>query len=245
MISKFILAALALIPFPQLAMAQQGGGVKAELRLLAFSSDIKVTEAYAHDVAGPVDVPGVKVDIQSYLNHDFSALTLRSRKIAFSTKPDRGSLTREGELVAEVTLPEGGDSSILLFLPGKAGAKQMYQVLPVPDSKRAFPAGSYSCTNLSGLPVRLTLEEKAYDFKPGLAMLIQNAPVQANGHSAMRTFAFKDNKWFAVSTGLWPAPGESRNLMIFFQDTVTGNLRLQAFDDVPPRAEKEQAGVNP
>lgn len=245
MTSKPIFALLALIPFSQLVSAQESAPVKAELRLLAFSSEIKVTEAYAHDVAGPVDVPGVKVAIQSYLNHDFSAVTLRSRKIAFSTKSDRASLTREGELVAEVTLPEGGDSSILLFLPGKAGAKQMYQIMPVPDSKRAFPAGSYSCTNLSSLPVRLTLEDKPYDFKPGHAMLIQNAPVQENGHSAMRAFAFRDNKWMAVSTGLWPALGESRSLMIFFQDPVTGNLRLQAFDDVPPRAVKEQAGATP
>lgn len=245
MISKLILAALVLTPFSQLAIAQETAGLKAELRLLAFSSDITVTEAYAHDVAGPADATGVKVTIQSYLNHDFSSLVLRSRKIAFSTKPDRASLTRGGELVGEVALPEGGDSSILLFLPGKAGAKQMYQVMPIPDSKRAFPAGSFHCTNLSNLPVRLTLESQPYDFKPAQAMLIENAPVQANGHSAMRAFAFKDNEWMKVSTGLWPSPGESRTLIIFYQDTLTGNLRLQAYDDVPPRTAKEQATAKP
>ena len=205
-----------------------------------------MTEAYAHDIAGPVDLPGVKVNIQSYLNHDFAALTLRSRKIVFSTKPDPASLTREGELVAEVTLPETGNSSILLFLPGKPGAKTMYQIMPVPDSKRAFPAGSYNCTNLSAYPVKLTLEDKPYEFKPGQSTLIQNAPVQANGQSAMRAFAFKDNQWLAVSASLWPSPGESRTLMIFYQDTVSGNLRLQAFDDVPPRSSKDKnAAVKP
>ncbi len=235
--------ALALF-FPGLALqAQETPGFKAELRLLAFSSAIQQKEVYAQDPAAPAETPSAVTPIRTYLNHQFTSLQLRSRKIVFTTKPDRASLTREGEVMGEVTLPEGINSAILLLLPGKAGGKTLYQIMPVADSKRLFPAGSFHVTNLSPLPVRIMLEEKKYDFKPGQTVIIEDPPVDAGGQSGMRTFAFKDEKWITISTGIWPHPGNARGLMILFLEPVSGNLQLQSFDDVPPREAKQPAAV--
>jgi hypothetical protein len=212
--------------------------VKAELRLLAFSTEMEPKTMFAQDPGASADAPSVPVTMLTYLNHQFNPITLTSHKVIFTAKADRLSATRPDELLGEVTLPEGGDSSILLFLPGKPGGKAKYQVMPVADSRKAFPAGSFHITNLSALPVRLMLEAKNFDFKPGQTILIQDPPMRANGQSGMRAFAFKDEKWSAVSTGLWPSPGDSRGLMVFYQDPETGNLQLQSFDDIPPRAAK-------
>jgi hypothetical protein len=235
---KLLPLALAIVFPGHCLMAQESSAVRAEVRLLAFSDAVKVKEVFAQDPAAPPDAPSVAVPVKTYLNHQFNPLELKSRKIVFTTKPDRASLTREGEVAGEVTLPDGGNSSILLFLPGKPGGKSMYQIMAVPDSKRAFPAGSFNITNLSPLPVRLMLEDKNFDFKPGQNHIVENPPVRPDGQSGMRAFAFKDEKWISISTGLWPSPGDARGLMILFLEPVSGNVQLQSFDDVPPRVPK-------
>ena len=235
---------LQFVPLAMIAMAlfqpllsQETPQVRVELRLLAFSQDIQPTEVYMQDPAAAVDAPSVKVKIQTYLNEDFFPATLRGRKVAFTTKPDHASLTRQGELVGEVTIPEAGDSAILIFLPNKTG-KAMYQIMPILDSKKVFPAGSFNVTNISPFPIRLMLEGKNFDFRPGQPILIENPPVRSSGQIGMRAFAFRDEKWNPISTGLWPHPGNARGVMVLFQDPKSKDVQLQAFDDVPPRVDK-------
>ena len=215
--------------------AQEPPSVRAEIRMLAFTSAQKQKEAYAQDPTAAVTAESVAAPIKTYLNHQFSTVSLKSRKIVFTTKPDRASITREGELIGEVTLPEGANSAILLFLPGKPGGKARCQIMAINDSKHAFPAGSYHVTNLSPLPIRLTLEEKIFDFKPGQVTSIEDPPVGASGQSGMRTFMFKNNAWQPISTGLWPHPGNARGVLVLYLDPASDNVQLLAFDDVPPR----------
>lgn len=205
-----------------------------ELRLLAFNSSLGLAEAHAHDPGKP-DSPSVPTPVKTYLNHEFVAVPATGRRLSFTTKPDRESLTRAGELLGEVTLPQGTRSAILLFLPSAPGAKTRFQILPVDDSKKAFPAGSFRIFNLSPEAVRLQLETKNYDFKPGQNALIEDPPVGENHHCAMRAFAFHKNQWQRVATGLWPPPGEARVLQILFRHPQTGSVQLRGFDDVPPR----------
>lgn len=217
--------------------AQDKPPVTVEIRMLAFTPELQQAEAYAHDPSAPVaTAASVPAPIKTYLNHQFSTVVLTSRKIVFTTKRDRASLANEADVIGEVTLPEGVNSAILLFLPGKAGGKSRYQIMAINDSKRAFPAGSFHITNLSPLPVRLILEQKNFEFKPGQTTLIEDPPVRDGQMSGMRTFAFKDNAWMPVSTGLWPHPGPSRSVKVLFQNPTTGSIQLRAFDDVPPRA---------
>jgi hypothetical protein len=144
-------------------------------------------------------------------------------------------------MIGEVTLPSGANSAILLFLPGKD--KNSAQIMAIDDSKRAFPAGSFHATNLSPLPIKLMLEEKQFDFKPGQAQLIQDPPTGDTGQTAMRTFSFKNNAWGPVATSLWPHPGDARSVLVFYQNPNAGEVQLRSFADVPPRA--PQAAATP
>lgn len=206
-----------------------------ELRLLAFNSSHGITEAHAHDPAKPGG-PSVPTPVKTYLNHEFVTVPATGRSLAFTTKPDPASLTRPGELLGEVTLPAGTRSAILLFLPTAPTSKARFKILPIDDSPKGFPVGSFQIFNLSQEAVRLQLESKNFDFKPGQSSLIEDPPVGENHHCAMRAFAFHKNKWQRVATSLWPPPGEARVLQILFQHPQTGQVQLRGFDDVPPRA---------
>jgi len=203
------------------------------LRLLAFSPELKQKEVFIQDPVAP-DAAPVPSEIKSYLNDQNTSVPLKSRKVAFTLKRERTSLNTEGEFLGEVTIPEKTRSLICLFLPGKKGDKARFQIMPISDTKADFPVGCFHVTNLSPLPVRIQLENKPYDFKPGQVVIIQNPPVRDGGQSGMRTFAFKNNQWQPVSAGIWSSAGRGRKLMILYANPVNGNIQLNAFDDVPP-----------
>lgn len=107
-------------------VAQEKSPLRAEVRLLPFTPELEQEEVYAHDPAADPTAVAIQSPIRTYLNYQFAALELRSRKVVFTSKLDRASLTREGETLGEVTLPEGVNSAILVVLPGKAGGKSRY-----------------------------------------------------------------------------------------------------------------------
>ncbi|MCP5532429.1 MAG: hypothetical protein H7A49_02065 [Akkermansiaceae bacterium] len=224
--------------------AQDAGSSErgVELRLLAFSPELQQREAYAHDPAAGEGTPGVLAPIKTYLNHQFTAVPLASRKVVFTLKPERESMKQKGELIGEATLPAGTRSAILLFVPAAPGDDAKCRVMVVDDTKQKFPAGSFHITNMSPLPVRLMLERKKYDFNPGKVMLIEDPPSRDTGQIGMRTFVVKEQHLEPVSTGLWPHPGKTRRLMVFFLEPQTEKVQLRAFDDVPPR--DRQASAN-
>ena len=231
------LAILAGITTLLLPLAARGNPpTRTEIRLLAFQPDLASDEVYAHDPAAPAETAAVHTPIKSYLNHEFATVMLTGNRIVFTTSPERASLARAGELLGETTLPEGVRSAILLFLPAKPNGKGRCQILPIDDSKRAFPAGSFRVSNLSPQPVRIMLEEKTYDFKPGEIQLITDPPVRAGNQSGMKAFAFHDQIWQRIGSGIWPAPGANRVVQVLFCNPATGQVQLRAFDDVPPRA---------
>lgn len=173
--------------------------------------------------------------VKSYLNHEFATMGLTSRRLAVTSKLERASLTNPEELIGEATLPEGARSVILLFLPAPAGSKARSKILVIDDSKRAFPAGSFRIANLSPQPVRIVLEEQAYEFKPGETRLITDPPVRAGNQSGMKAFTYQDNGWQRIGSGMWPHPGDNRVVQILFTNPATGQVQLRAYDDVPPR----------
>lgn len=223
------------------ANAQQKSPGEIEIRPLAFTPELQKNECFAHDPAAPETAASVPSPVKSYLNHEFSRVLTASRRIVFTSKADRGSMARAGELIGEVTLPEKVSSAVLVFLPGKPDGKAMCQILAINDSRQVFPAGSFHTMNLSAVPVKLTLESKTYDFPPGATVLIENPPVREGQVSGMRAFTKQDEGWKQVATGLWPHPGRTRGIKIFYQNPSTGKIQLRAFDDVAPRAPKDQA----
>ena len=233
------LACLTALGLPLAAGAPTS--VRAELRLLAFQPDQAVDEAFAHDPTAPppaanaAPAVGVKVPVKSYLNHEFSTVVLTGRRLVLTTHPERDSLTRADELLGEATLPEGVRSAILLCLPAAPGDKARFTILVIDDSKRAFPAGTFRVTNLSSQPVRIVLEDKTYQFKPGEIQLITDPPVRAGNQSGMKAFALHDDVWQRIGSGIWPHPGKNRVVQVLFANPATGQVQLRAYDDVPPR----------
>lgn len=209
--------------------------------MLAFDRSMAMGDIYAQDPAAPPAAASTKTPVRNALNHEFTTLQLTGSKIVFTKKADRESMTREGELVAEVSLPEGVKSAILLLLPASKDSKALSRIMPINDSKRVFPAGSYYATNLSPLKVRMVLEEKNFDFSPAQTLLIANPPMREDYQIGMRTYAFKDNEWLQMASSIWSAPGKRRSVLILYPDAATGYVQLRAFDDVMPRAETDEA----
>lgn len=219
--------------------AQEKPPLRAQIRVLAFQPDLAIAEAFAHDPAlteaAATAAVGVKTPVRSYLNHEFSTVVLTGRRVVFTTQPDHGSLTRPAELLGEVTLPEGVLSAILLCLPPAADDKARFQILVIDDSKRAFPASTFRISNLSSQPVRIVLEDKTYQFKPGETKLITDPPVRAGNQSGMQAFALHADVWQRIGSGIWPHPGKGRVVQVLFTNPATGQVQLRAYDDVPPR----------
>ena len=222
--------------------AKEKPDTRVEIRLLAFQPGMATDEAFIHDPAAPANTAAVKVAVKSYLNHEFASVPLTGRRLAITTKPERESLTRPGELLGETVLPEGVRSAILLFLPASPEDKSRCRILAMDDSKRAFPAGAFRVTNLSPKAVRIVLEEKTYLFKPGEIQLIIDPPARAGKQSGMKAFAYQDNGWQRIGSGIWPHPGKNRVVQVLFENPASGQVQLRAYDDVPPR---EPAAASP
>jgi hypothetical protein len=72
--------------------AQDSALGKVEIRMLAFSSAQQKKEAFAHDPLADPTAAAVPAPIKTYLNHQFSTVVLKSRKIVFTTKISRDSM---------------------------------------------------------------------------------------------------------------------------------------------------------
>lgn len=201
------------------------------LRLLAFDANSIPPESFAHDPASPQPGPGVSAPIKSYLNHEVTNLKLFGNTVVFSSTAQAKDPKAAELEFAKVLLPNIGNRLLLIFLPA---AKGKFKVFVLDDSVKAFPLGSYQVFNLSHLPVRLTLENKPFDFKPGQDTLISDPPVQENQHSAMYAFVQADGKWQRIGAGLWPHPGKKRSIQIFFDNPESQQTELRGFRDIAP-----------
>ncbi len=228
---------LALIVLAATASAQTGREVR--LRLLAFDTTNIPAESFVFDSAAPQPVAGVPAPIKGYLNHEALTLQTFGGELVFSRSGAVQDATNADLQLAKVTLPKAGKDFMLVFLPT---GKDRFRILPLDDSIREFPLGSYRVISLSASPVRLTLEGKPFEFKPGQSSLITDVPVQANNHSAMYAYAEKDEKWQRIGAGLWPHPGLKRSVQIFFDNPATSQTELRGFRDIsPPNPNAPQA----
>ncbi len=212
------------------AFAQQPAR-EVHLRLMAFDNSAIPAESYAFDPAVQQPMNGVAAPIKGYLNHEDITLQLLGSELLFSRSMKFEDLKRPELQIAKVTLPKTGNRFMLIFLPA---GDQKFRILPLDDSIKEFPLGSYRVISLSNFPVKLTLEDKAYEFKPGQSSLITDPPVQANHHSAMYAFSQVDGKWQRIGSGLWPEQGKKRSIQIFFDNPQSKQTELRGFRDVSP-----------
>jgi hypothetical protein len=210
------------------------------LRLLAFDQSVVRDETYAFDPAS-IETPGVPAPIKGFLNHETITIPLVGSGILFSAVNKAEVAARVEAFVALAKIPEQGNRFILIFLPGPAGKAP---VLVVDDTVQAFPLGSYQVFNLSGKPVRLTLEGKPFEYAPGKNGIVEDPPVQENQHSAMYAFTQSDGKWQRIGSGLWPHPGTRRSIQIFYDNPRSERTELKGFRDIaPPTIKEHRAGA--
>lgn len=221
------------------------GEFRVNLRLLAFSSDLSVANAYLHDPDGSADGQGTKVAVKDYLNREGHVVTLAGHKVVLTTKLEHASITADDEVIGEVSMHDGASSVILFFLPKEPDSKTRCKILGIDDSKQAFPEGSLNILNLCPLPVRLILETEQYEFESYESMIVEDPPVRENQHSGMQAFASKDNEWRQIASGLWPKPTRGRFRQVFFMNPGSNQIQLCAFDDVPPRDPQHEATAEP
>lgn len=221
---------LLLSTFSLLAQqAPKPAGRAVTLRLLSFNGESANAELHAHDSQNPAKPIGVKTPLKNYLNHEVVDLILLGSELTFSTA---SATPKDTEVLGKVTLPSSGSRFLLMFFP--AAEKGKFQIMAIDDSLKAFPLGSFRVFNLSRSNIRLTLEKTNYDFKPGSAQVISDPPVQDNMHSAMYAHAQVADQWQRIGSGLWPHPGQKRDLEFFFENPQTKQIELRGFRDISP-----------
>lgn len=210
-------------------------GRTVHLRLLAFDNTKAPAESFIFDPAAPTPAPGLEAPVKGYLNHEKVTLNMFGNKLVFSKSRNFEDLKNKETKLAQVELPRTGNHFMLIFLP-LVGGDVPFKILPLDDSVRGFPLGSYHVINLSQSPVRLTLEKKPYNFKPGQNSVITDPPVQENQHSAMYAFVIANGKLERIGSNLWPHPGKKRSIQIFFDSPTSRRTELRGFRDISPPA---------
>ena len=203
------------------------------VRALSFQLDSPPADVFAHDAAGDGTVPGVKLDVKSYLNHEFSGLPIKGDSLIFTKSADPAGIKDSANIVAKTRLPAGFRSGIFMFLPGtgKAG-DPAFRVLVIDDTKKAFPPGSLKILNLSPLPVSIMLEKEAFNFKSGETKVIEDPPVGPSQSSGMVAKCYKDGEWRKIGSGVWPHPGSKRVLQVLFENPKSQQVELRGIRDI-------------
>jgi hypothetical protein len=214
----------------------EDAGIK--VRGLAFQLDNPPVDVFAHDPSLGGQIPGVKLDVKSYLNHEFNLLPFKGEEVLFTKSADPASMKDSASLVAKAKLPSNLKSGIFMFLPGtgKAG-DAAFRVLVIEDANRAFPPGSFKVINLSPQSVRIELEKQKFDFRSGETRVIEDPPVGANNSSGMQAFTSNQGQVQRIASGIWPHPGTKRSLQIMFANPKTGQIEIRGVRDVAVEAQ--------
>lgn len=211
---------------------------QVHLRLLAFDNTAIPPESFVFDAGSVPGTAATEAPIKDYLNREDTRVVVTGSELVFTKSANLEDLKKPENQLAKVTLPKKGSRFILIFLPDGKGA---FRVMPLDDSVRDFPLGAYRVISLSSFPVRLTLEGKSWEFKPGDSSLIQDPPMAKNYHSSMYAFSFVDGKWGRIGSGLWPAQGKKRSIQMFYDNPVSQKTELRGFSDLAPPKPGQEA----
>jgi len=213
------------------AAPKEAPGLK--IRALSFQLDSPPADVYAHDPATGGKIPAVKIDMKSYLNHEFNLQPSHPESLVFTKSADVASLKDPASLVAKAKVPPNLKSGIFMFLPGSGKAGEApFRVLVVEDSQQAFPAGSFKVMNLSPHKVRIQLENQNYPFASGETKLIENPPVGPSNASGMKGFALIGQQEQRIAATIWPHPGKKRSLQVIFLNPKSGEVEIRGIRDV-------------
>lgn len=214
---------------PLLAMLPAAGQQECRVRALSLQAGATAPELFACNETGGSAAGSVQV--KTFLNHEFDTLKPKGTRLVFTTKPGPAAAKDEDARIGTCELPAAAKSVILLFIPETPG-KSACRITVVDDSTKAFPSGSIAIVNLGSLPVRIQLESKSFEFKPGEIRAIPDPPVGPSQASAMKGQLLRNGKWEDFSSGAWPHPGDKRVLQILTENPTTKRLEIRGVRDV-------------
>lgn len=208
-------------------------GQEYQLRGISVKADVPGPELHVHHDGGTPDA-GV-IQVKSFLNHEADAVKLKGSKIVLTTQAGAASVKDPALVVGSCQLPAKGGSVILLFVPEKEGSPAC-KIVVLDDSKKAFPPGSIKIANLGSLPVKLELEKKAFDFKPGEIRNIEDPPVNESNNIGIKGTCEAGGQWQLFTSGVWAHPGPKRVLQVITDNASTKLVDIRGYRDVatPP-----------
>ena len=224
--TSFAIAILAAV----VSFASPAAAAPEEYRVRGLSLQFNVPpEIHIHSADGKASA-GV-IHPKSFLNHEYDLLETKGGAVVLTAKADPASAKVEEDVIGQCELPAKPGSYILLFLPDEAKASKA-KIVVVDSSAKAFPPGSFKVLNLSSVAVKIELEGKPFDFKPGETVVIKDPPVGANQTAGMKATFERDGKLQTISSGIWPHPGDKRALQVITESGANKRLELKGVRDV-------------
>jgi len=221
LISLAAFAAISLLP-----VFAEG---ECRVRAIVSQAGAVPPEIHVHNAAGTATAG--KLQVKTFLNHEFTLLAPKGGPVVFTSKADPASVKTPEDVIGEGELPAKAASIILLFFPD-APDKPHCRVTVVDATAKAFPPGSFKVVNLSRSPIRIELEKDKFEFQPGETKVIKNAPMGDNGSAGMRAYYESEGTWKPFSESMWANPGDKRVLQIIADNVATHQPEMTGIRDV-------------
>lgn len=223
--------ALAFALLPSLLLAQEAS--KISLRTLCFKRVGSVKELLlltgTEEDPKPIPVP---LYISIYSDEIPVEISRDTLTFALEKKGPDGEPTYE--VVAEGKL-EKGARQVAVFIPS-GDPKKPYRVLTIDETEAAFPLGSTLIVNLSPEPTRFTIGEHDNIVASGKTLRVPIATdVNDLKQATVRVYVpTPEKKWRAVSSTVWKALPNYRNIAISYQNPRNGRTSVNCYQEVPP-----------
>lgn len=216
---------------PSLLLAQEAR--KISLRTLCFKRVGAVKELLlltgTEDDPKPIPVP-LYISIYS----DEIPVEISRNTLTFALEKEGPDGEPSYEIVAEGKL-EKGAKQVAIFIPSGNPTKP-YRVLSIDETEEAFPLGSTFIVNLSPEPTRFMIGEHDEIVASGKTKSVPIATdVNDLKQATVRILVPGPNqKWRAVSSTVWKALPNYRNIAISYQDPRSGRTSVNCYQEVPP-----------
>lgn len=128
-----------------------------------------------------------------------------------------------------------GARQVALFLPSNK-ENSPYTVRTIDESEKVFPMGSTLVYNLTSTETRITIGEHGKEIKPGGSALLPLATkVNDLNQTTVRVYLKTGAEdWKTVSSTVWRASKELRNLALAYIHPRTKKPTVNCFQETPP-----------
>lgn len=144
--------------------------------------------------------------------------------------------------IANIQLPESGDSFISLLVPASGGG---YQAIVIPADTQAFKAGDVYFYNHSDQTILGYVGTSKFTIAAGKGQIIKPEGARTEKFYDVGFGVHAETGNRVLSTTRWPVDDRSRSYVFFFKNPANGRLDYRAVDEFvpPPDTQKSQANL--